>query len=354
MDGTGWSSRSDRGRADHEAAHARNGELDYRFLFEAGVQAMLVVAGGRNVVDANPAACEFLGRTREELTAGGLEAIFALGPRLEAALAERRRVGRFEGELLVRRRDRTPTPAEVTIGGYQDGTGADRLGILIQRGAGRPGSPGSDSALSGEKVPDEDAERLRGILDLLPVGIALCAPDGRWMLVNSKLRAMTGYSQEELLAKTWRDLTHPDDLDETLARVRRMLAGEIDGFSVEKRYVRKDYCRIWVELKASVVRGSSGEPRYLVFIVEDVTGRKQAEQMLRALTPREVEVLKLLARGLSNKDIAQHMSFSVGTAKISIERVIAKLGVANRVEAAAFAAGIGLAPTRSSQRRRRG
>src|SRR5215510_5424413 len=130
-----------------------------------------------------------------------------------------------------------------------------------------------------EALPDSDA-RLRAIFENAAVGVACVAPDGRWVEVNQRLCEIVGYTREELLTKTFGDITHPDDLEQDLRAMRRMLAGEIDTYLREKRYLRKDGSVAWINLSVSMMRKSDGSPDYFISIVEDISERKQAEERL--------------------------------------------------------------------------
>jgi len=85
---------------------------------------------------------------------------------------------------------------------------------------------------------------------------------------------------------TFQDITHPDDLGADLDQLRRLLAGEIETYSMEKRYFRKDGSVVWINLTVSLVRGASGEPAYLIAVIEDVSRRRRAEGALRASETR--------------------------------------------------------------------
>jgi PAS domain S-box-containing protein len=119
--------------------------------------------------------------------------------------------------------------------------------------------------------------RFEATFDQAAVGIALVAPDGRWLRVNRKLCAIVGYTAEELFAKTFQDITHPDDLDADLAQVKDMLARKISTYDMEKRYFRKDGSIVWVKLTVALVWTSSGVPDYFISVVEDISDRKQTE-----------------------------------------------------------------------------
>jgi PAS domain S-box-containing protein len=102
--------------------------------------------------------------------------------------------------------------------------------------------------------------------------------DGKWLLVNQKLCDIVGYTSQELLQQTFQDITHPDDLNISLQYLQQMMAGEIQTYSLEKRYVCKSSLPIWIHLTASIVRNSSGEPQYFIVIVEDISTRKTTEE----------------------------------------------------------------------------
>jgi PAS domain S-box-containing protein len=192
------------------------------------------------------------------------------------------------------------------------------------------------------RMLSESEQQFRTTFDQADIGIAHVAADGRWLRVNKKLCEIVGYSEKELLGRTFQDITHSDDLEKDLDHLRRMLAGEIENHSVEKRYVKKDYSKVWVNLRVALVREPSGEPKHFISVVEDITERKQAELLLRSLPPREIGVLRLLAQGRTNREIAREMALSVSTVKNHVQQIIIKLGVSDRTQAAVRAVELGL------------
>ncbi len=133
-----------------------------------------------------------------------------------------------------------------------------------------------------ESVLRESEKRFRATFEQAAVGVAHSSLDGRLLLMNQKLCDILGYTPEEILTKTYQEVTHPDDLEAELEYARRLLAGEIESCSYEKRYIRKDGAPIWVNLTASVVRDEeTGEPSYFVAIIEDISADKAAEEALR-------------------------------------------------------------------------
>lgn len=234
----------------------------------------------------------------------------------------------------------------------------------------------------------ESRRRLESSFEEAAIGMALVSVDGRWLQVNRALCRIVGYPEEELLEKTFQDITYPDDLEADLFHRRRLLAGEIGTYQTEKRYFRKDGGVVWVLLNVSLVRDElNGEPLYFITQVQDVTERRKTEEELRRinhtleervaelvaareeaeaevlrearsngrregkggdasvreqLTPREFDVLRRLAAGKTNRQIAEELHLSPWTVKGHMERIIAKLEVCDRTQAAVKAVGLGL------------
>ena len=110
--------------------------------------------------------------------------------------------------------------------------------------------------------------------------------DGRWIRVNQRLCEILGYTQEELSGLTFQSITHPEDLQNDLDQLGRLLAGEVDTYSMEKRYFRKDGPAFWAELTVSVARDARGRPAHLISVVQDISQRHEAESALRAAEER--------------------------------------------------------------------
>jgi diguanylate cyclase (GGDEF)-like protein/PAS domain S-box-containing protein len=126
-----------------------------------------------------------------------------------------------------------------------------------------------------------ESVRFQATFEQSVIGIAHVSERGEWLRVNRQLCTMLGYSEAELRSLTFQDLTHPEDLTKDLDLHQRTLGGEIPGFSMEKRYFRKDGTELWVELTVSVVRKEDGRIDFLVKVIEDISRRKEAEMALR-------------------------------------------------------------------------
>jgi len=161
-----------------------------------------------------------------------------------------------------------------------DVTTANRLHDPAVRGIITTARDVTDRAHAVEALRQSE-ERYRQVEQHAPIGLALVSPAGRWLRVNPALCALVGYTTKELLARTFQDVTHPDDLDADVEQVRRVLAGAIDTYQMEKRYVRKDGALVWVLLSVSLVRDAAGQPLYFISQIQDIDQRKQAEESLR-------------------------------------------------------------------------
>ena len=112
------------------------------------------------------------------------------------------------------------------------------------------------------------------------IGMALVSPEGKWLRVNRAICEITGYTEAELLERTFQDITHPEDLEADLENVRKMLAGEIKTYQMEKRYFHKNGSVVWILLSVSLVRTKSGEPLFFIGQIQDITRQKASEEKL--------------------------------------------------------------------------
>jgi diguanylate cyclase (GGDEF)-like protein/PAS domain S-box-containing protein len=130
------------------------------------------------------------------------------------------------------------------------------------------------------RVEDFATEQMRLAFENAPIGIAVVDLEGGFARVNGALCRITGYSAEELLAVTFQDITHPEDLDKDLDLAARLRSGEIASYQMEKRYRRPDGSHVWVNLSGSIARSASGEPLYFIAHVEDIAERVAAREAL--------------------------------------------------------------------------
>jgi two-component system, cell cycle sensor histidine kinase and response regulator CckA len=138
------------------------------------------------------------------------------------------------------------------------------------------------SGASGPAAPALTAEVLRLFQELPFIGMAVTSPESkRWLQVNQTLCDMLGYSQPDLMERTWADVTHPDDLEADTVEYQRVMRGEIDGYKQDKRFVRQNGEVIHGTLDVKAIRGANGSVDFFVATVADITARVRAEAKAR-------------------------------------------------------------------------
>ena len=155
----------------------------------------------------------------------------------------------------------------------------------------------------GQEVLRESEERFSGAFEHAPIGLALVSPDGRWLKVNRALCDLLGYNEADLLTRTFQDITYPADLNADLEQVQRLLAGEIQFYQMEKRYVHRGGHLVTVSLSVSLVRGNEGGARYFISQIQDITERKRVENALLETSALLETLLQNASDGIYFKDL---------------------------------------------------
>jgi PAS domain S-box-containing protein len=130
---------------------------------------------------------------------------------------------------------------------------------------------------------DDGARLMHAMVEHAGIGIAMVGLDGAWLRVNPKMAEILGRTREDLMSRTFQEITHPDDLDEDMDLVQQLLAGTFTSYALEKRYLKPDGSIVWGNLTVSLVRDAQGSPAYFVSLIEDISQRQAAEEALRQL-----------------------------------------------------------------------
>ena len=218
----------------------------------------LVAAEGPMLARLGLEEDDLVGRPLAELTSPELEPMYRRALRGESTFTEYRSPG--AGVIY-----------DLQVAPYRDDTG-EIVGVF---------SVARD--ITERKRVEAQAQaaeaRFAAAYEQAPIGMGLLNPEGRFISVNSALCALTGYSSEELLGRAPADITHPDDREPSQELMRSLIAGELDSYQVEKRYVRADGHPIEVALHVALVRGAEGQPLHSVGQVLDITERKRQAAM---------------------------------------------------------------------------
>ena len=132
----------------------------------------------------------------------------------------------------------------------------------------------------------EREEAFRAIFENAAVGIAQVSPEAKFIKINEQFSQIVGYPKSELLEITCASITHPDSLEKYLHFSQQLFNNQIDAFSMEKSLTKKNKQKIWTNLTASAVREPSGEIKYIIAVLEDISDRKLAQQQTHLATER--------------------------------------------------------------------
>jgi len=127
-----------------------------------------------------------------------------------------------------------------------------------------------------EKALHESEAQMRAIVEQATAGMARCDMNGRMNFVNRHFAEMLGYQPSELIGKTIREVTHPDDVHKNVQLFKAMIR-DGQAFQIEKRYLRKDGTVLWADVSASPIRDGHVNPQSAIAVIVDVTARKKAE-----------------------------------------------------------------------------
>src|SRR5918993_727639 len=238
----------------------------FRSIFDHAPIGVAMVSLEGRYLQVNRSLCEILGYTEEELRTLTWQEITHPDD-LAASSAYARRI--VEGEFPKYHLDKRFLHAE----GH---TVWASLSVSLVRDA--EGEPlyfvsqiqDVTERKRAESALRESEQRFRGSFERAATGMALVGTDGRFLRVNKSLCEILGYTERELLGKTFQETTHPDDLEFDVEHLRRLLAGEVRTYQTEKRYLHQDGHVVWALLSVSVVHDEEDEPLYFVSQIQNV------------------------------------------------------------------------------------
>jgi diguanylate cyclase (GGDEF)-like protein/PAS domain S-box-containing protein len=194
-------------------------------------------------------------------------------------------------ELVGLRKDGSEFPIEMSLGEILEDSERLFTGVIRE---------------VTERKRTEDAlremrDRFRSIFDHAPIGVAMVSLEGRYLQVNRSLCEILGYTEKELRALTWQEITHPDDLVASSDYARRIVKGEFPRYHLEKRFLHAEGRTVWASLSVSLVRDAESKPQYFVSQIQDVTERKKVEMVikeneerLRSLVQNSSDIITIL------------------------------------------------------------
>jgi len=248
-----------------------------RSLVEASLDPLVTIGPDGAISDVNAAAERATGYGRAELIGTEFSDYFT-EPDLARACYEQvfREESARDYPLELRHRDGSAISVLYNGSVYRDPSGR----VLGVAAAARDVT----QTMRMEVALRDSEGRLRAMFDHAPVGIDDLSLSGVISRPNPYLCQMTGYTADELQSVPIKDITHPDDVEADAAVIQRLLSGESDSASIEKRYLKKSGGIVWAEVSRSVVRDPAGQPVLLIGVVRDITAQRRAEVEVRELT----------------------------------------------------------------------
>ncbi len=146
---------------------------------------------------------------------------------------------------------------------------------------------------SAEEALCSSEEQFRIMFMQSSVGKVMVDPTtGRFLKVNPAYCQITGYTEDQLLQKSFTEITHPEDRDATQVNLKLLILGKITSFKTEKRYLRPDGTVAWAHVTVNLVRDTNGQPLHTLAVVQDISERRQAENDLAASEKKYRELLE--------------------------------------------------------------
>jgi PAS domain S-box-containing protein len=274
----------------------RESEERFRRTFELAGSGLAHIGMDRRFVRVNRRLCEILGYPEREL-------IQLRGKDIshpdDADVINEQRPRLYAGEIDEVRLEKRYVRKDGSIVWVQ-------FAMVVERDL--DGNPKYEIAVydditarrAAEQALSESEERFRRTFELAGSGLAHVSLDGRFLRVNPRVCEILGYTQAELTGMTVKQISHPADRDLADAPRARVMAGEMDSARLEKRYLRKDGAVVWLAIAIALERDAAGRPLYAISVLDDITGRKHAEEALRQSEELFRKTFELAASGIAH------------------------------------------------------
>ena len=156
--------------------------------------------------------------------------------------------------------------------------------------------------VAAEQALREREDKFKYVFDHSGIGKSITLPTGE-LNVNDAFCRMLGYTRAELESRTWQEVSHPDDIEETQRQVEELLSGAADSVRFVERYLRKDGAVVWADVATSLRRGEHGEPLYFMTAIVDITERKLAEEAARSALRFQQVLMDAVRRHITRRRV---------------------------------------------------
>ncbi len=241
-----------------------------RLIIDSSIDMICASDKGGFVTEFNRAAQLTFGYTLDEVLGKHVNMFYAFPETREKIAEEIYAKGNYAGEVVHKRRN-----GELFYAFLSSSVLKNEEGETI-------GAMGISRDITEIRKTQEELriseEHYRLIYNQAFVGIAKVSTEGKYLQVNQQLCNIFGYTAKELCSRSFPDITWKGEPDKSLELKDRVLAGEIENFTIEKKYVHKNGSTISANLSVSLVRSPEGKPDYFISVIQDITGMKRAEE----------------------------------------------------------------------------
>jgi PAS domain S-box-containing protein len=294
-------------------ASLRESEERFRSMFDTARVGITLIDPDRRVIAVNPVVVQMSGYTEAEmLRLPGQDITYPDDRHIGQQEFAEIQAGKRESFIMEKRyvrKDGVVYWSRLSVSAVRDPGGELLYMVAITE----------DIDQQKHAIEDlrESEARFRAIFENAGVGIALVGMDRRPLMANTAMIDMTGYSSEEFFQKSGADLSYSEDAQIGIPELQEVLAGKLNSYKIEKRYIRKSGEIYWVRLTNSVVCASDGKPQYFVTMVEDINEQKHAAEELRKSQAQFQAIFDNVAVGVAVMTLGRRpLAFNAATERI--------------------------------------
>lgn len=265
-----------------QSIQLKDSEEKYKSILENSLNAHFLIRPDGYILEANKAALGMFGYTIDEIRALGRSGIIdTTDPNLAVYIEKREKTGFASAELIGIRKNGERFPHLISSVSFMDSNGVQRTSVSMV--------DITERKKAEENLRLSEAE-FRAAFEYSALGMYLMEISGEWIRVNESFCRILGYTKRELMSRTLKDITHPEDRDKDLPLVEEVLNGSKKSFHLEKRFIHKSGTVVWVHQASSVVHDIDNKPSHWTVQIQDITEQKNIENTLR----EERELLRTL------------------------------------------------------------
>lgn len=310
----------------------KNSMSKWQQTFEQASWGVAIVSrNGKNLEYLNQAYAHMHGYRVEELANKPIDTVYSAEARkqVDDALSQTSKASHFRYESFHKHKDGHLFPVVVDM-------------ILVL-------GPENEIAIGAVNIQDVTemhraqenmriaTELFKNTFEVAPVGMVIANTDGRYTRVNQAMSEFSGYSKSELSSLNYVDITHPDDIEQSVRAWHSLQDGESRSVQMEKRFIRKDGQVLWTDVSVSTIRDMQGDIVNFVIVISDITGRKESalklaesKQKLRALAAYQEEALEQERKHIA-REIHDELGQLLTALKMDISLVRLRFGENNEL-----------------------